>query len=110
MRVSTPEGRFRAKAIAGTRAVMIALDCDDSARKGLLGFAFRRQRVGTDPEPKWLRSLKVFESVVPKPDPDKAITAPMSFRFRASCGATSGGSRAPPISSRSSPHWANGAS
>jgi hypothetical protein len=71
MRVSTPEGRFRAKAIAGTRAVMIALDCDDSARKGLLGFAFRRQRVGTDPEPKWLRSLKVFESVVPKPDPDK---------------------------------------
>jgi hypothetical protein len=71
MRVSTPEGRFRAKAIAGTRAVMIALDCDDSARKGLLGFAFRRQRVGTDPEPKWLRSLKVFESVVPNPDPDK---------------------------------------
>src|SRR5262245_54896069 len=71
MRVSTSEGRFRAKAIAGTRAGMIALDCDDSARKGLLGFAFRRQRVGTDPEPKWLRSLKVFESVVPNPDPDK---------------------------------------
>jgi hypothetical protein len=50
---------------------MIALDCDDDARKDLLGFAFRRQRIGTDPEPKWLRSLKVFESVVPKPDPAK---------------------------------------
>jgi len=50
---------------------MIALDCDDDARKGLLGFAFRRQRVGADREPGWLRSLKVFESVVPKPDPEK---------------------------------------
>ena len=71
MRVSTSAGKFRAQAIAGTRAVMIALDCDDGARKGLLGFAFRRQRLGADPEPRWLRSLKVFESVVPKPDPAK---------------------------------------
>jgi hypothetical protein len=71
MRTEASAGEFRAHAIAGTRAVMIALDCDDDARKGLLGFAFRRQRVGTDPQPKWLRSLKVFESVVPKPDPDK---------------------------------------
>ena len=49
MRVSTSAGKFRAQAIAGTRAVMIALDCDDGARKGLLGFAFRRQRLGADP-------------------------------------------------------------
>src|SRR6516165_3629239 len=71
MRASTSAGRFRAKAIAGTRAVMIALNCDNDARKGLLGFAFRRQRVDADPEPRWLRSLKVFESVVPKPDLEK---------------------------------------
>jgi len=64
-------GKFRARAIAGTRAIMIALDCDEDARPGLLGFAFKRQRVGMDREPKWLRSLKVFETVVPKPDPDK---------------------------------------
>lgn len=64
-------GKFRARAIAGTRAIMIALDCDDTARAGLLGFAFRRQRVGADPEPKWLRSLKVFKQVVPKPDLEK---------------------------------------
>ncbi len=50
---------------------MIALDCDDAARKGLLGFAFRRERVGPGSKPQWLRSLKVFESVVPKPDPEK---------------------------------------
>jgi len=71
MRVSASVGEFRAQVIAGTRAVMIAIDCDDQARKGLLGFAFRRQRVGVDAEPKWLRSLKVFESVEPKPDPEK---------------------------------------
>jgi PLD-like domain len=68
MRVNTSTGKFKASAIAGTRAIMIALDCDEDARKGLLGFAFRRQRVGEGSEPKWLRSLKVFESVVPHPD------------------------------------------
>lgn len=69
MRANASAGQFRASAIAGTRAVMIALDCDDEARSGLLGFAFRRAKGGGNPE--WLRSLKVFESVVPKPDPAK---------------------------------------
>ena len=64
-------GKFRARAIAGTRAIMIALDCDEAARPGLMGFAFRRKRVGVDPEPKWLRSLKVFKTIVPKPDLEK---------------------------------------
>jgi phosphatidylserine/phosphatidylglycerophosphate/cardiolipin synthase-like enzyme len=57
-------------AIAGTRAVLMAIDCDSQARKGLLGFAFRRRRIGQQPAPKWLRSLKVFESIVPNPDLD----------------------------------------
>jgi hypothetical protein len=48
MRVTTSAGQFKAKAIAGTRTVMIALDCDNEARKGLLGFAFRRKRIGSD--------------------------------------------------------------
>lgn len=69
MRVATSTGKFRASAIAGTRAIMIALDCDEDARIGLLGFAFQRQRIGKEAEPKWLRSLKVFESVEPHPDP-----------------------------------------
>jgi phosphatidylserine/phosphatidylglycerophosphate/cardiolipin synthase-like enzyme len=62
-------GHFRASAIAGTRAVMIALDCKEDGRKGLLGFAFRRSKGNGKPE--FLRSLKVFEAVEPKPDPEK---------------------------------------
>ncbi|MEY9230996.1 phosphatidylserine/phosphatidylglycerophosphate/cardiolipin synthase-like enzyme [Bradyrhizobium japonicum] len=67
MRVSTSAGKFKATAIAGTRAIMIALDCEEDARKGLLGFAFQRKR--GDAPPKWLRSGKVFETVVPEPNP-----------------------------------------
>lgn len=69
MRASTSSGKFRATAIAGTRAVMIAIDCEEEARKGLLGFAFRRAKGSGAPE--FLRSLKVFETVEPKPDPKK---------------------------------------
>ena len=69
MRAKASAGEFKASAIAGTRAVMIALDCDKEARKGLLGFTFRRAKGAGKPE--WLRSLKVFEAVEPKPDPEK---------------------------------------
>jgi len=69
MRVMASAGPFKASAIAGTRAVMIALDCEDAARKGLLGFAFRRSK--GDGKSEFLRSLKVFKAVEPKPDPEK---------------------------------------
>lgn len=69
MRATASAGPFKASAIAGTRAVMIALDCSDEARKGLLGFAFRRAKGAGKPE--FLRSLKVFEAVEPQPDPEK---------------------------------------
>jgi phosphatidylserine/phosphatidylglycerophosphate/cardiolipin synthase-like enzyme len=69
MRAMASAGQFRASVIAGTRAVMIALDCDNAARKGLLGFAFRRAKGNGQPE--FLRSLKVFEAVEPKPDVEK---------------------------------------
>jgi hypothetical protein len=69
MRVSASRGPFKAFAIAGTRAIMIALDCDAKARKGLLGFAFRRSLAGG--QAKWLRSLKVFKSVEPHPNLEK---------------------------------------
>lgn len=48
MRVMASAGPFKASAIAGTRAVMIALDCEGAARKGLLGFAFRRSAIIQD--------------------------------------------------------------
>ncbi|HKP45431.1 MAG TPA: phospholipase D-like domain-containing protein, partial [Pyrinomonadaceae bacterium] len=72
MRLITPPGTFRARVIAGTHTVLIALTCEESRRDGLLGFAFKREVVnGPNTGPKWLRSLKVFPSIVP--DPSKAV-------------------------------------
>jgi phosphatidylserine/phosphatidylglycerophosphate/cardiolipin synthase-like enzyme len=77
------ERGFAAKAISGTHTVLIALDCPDAARRGLLGFAFEREIVGAGRHrPKILRSQKVFRSVVPDPknahDP-KDPAKPMAF-------------------------------
>ena len=66
MRTEIFGGGIRARAIAGTYTVLFAFDADDDSRRDLLGFAIRRQ----DPEQHedyWLKGLKVFPSVVPKP-------------------------------------------
>jgi len=57
---------FRVRAIAGTRAVMLALDCDPSELVGLLGFSIQHL-VGGSGQAGWLGSEKVFKSVVPDP-------------------------------------------
>ena len=67
MRVMQSQGDFRAKAIAGTHTVLVALDCKQERRKGLLGFAFKRESAGDVGEAKWLRAQKVFRSIVPDP-------------------------------------------
>lgn len=70
MRVkSDPTSRgFEAKAISGTHTVLLALNCPEALRKGLKGFAFEREMVGAGSKgPKFLRSQKVFKSVVPDP-------------------------------------------
>ena len=68
MRVTKEQGDFKVKAIAGTHTILIALDCEEERRRGLLGFGFKRGVVGSkNGEPKWLRSLKVFKSVEPDP-------------------------------------------
>jgi phosphatidylserine/phosphatidylglycerophosphate/cardiolipin synthase-like enzyme len=68
MRESVGTGDFKAKAISGTHTVLIALDCPEPRRKGLLGFAFQRETVGANGQgPKYLRSQKVFKSLVPDP-------------------------------------------
>jgi phosphatidylserine/phosphatidylglycerophosphate/cardiolipin synthase-like enzyme len=76
----TPRG-FEAKAIAGIHTVLIAVNCPDALRKGLKGFAFQREVVGGG-QAKFLRSLKVFKSVVPDPknahDPNDP-TKPQAF-------------------------------
>jgi len=69
MRESAKAARdFSAKAISGIHTVLIALNCPEQRRKGLMGFALQREMVGPNsPGPKWLRSQKVFKSVVPDP-------------------------------------------
>ena len=57
---------FQAQAISGTHTILLALDCPEPRRNGLLGFAFSREVVGVGTA-KWLRSHKVFKSVVPDP-------------------------------------------
>jgi phosphatidylserine/phosphatidylglycerophosphate/cardiolipin synthase-like enzyme len=61
-------GDFQARAIAGTHAITMALNCEDGRRKGLMGFAFQRETVGKGGAGlQWSRSQKVFKSVVPDP-------------------------------------------
>src|SRR5262245_51282125 len=74
MRVTRSSGDFRVKAIAGTHTILIALDCAEPRRHGLLGFAFKRQIAGQTGGERWLSGQKVFKSIVPNPkeerDPD----------------------------------------
>ncbi len=72
MRFTKSTGDFRAKVITGTCTVLMALDGAERARKGLLGFAFKRESLdGHQVGPKWLRSQKVFRSVVPDPKAER---------------------------------------
>jgi phosphatidylserine/phosphatidylglycerophosphate/cardiolipin synthase-like enzyme len=66
---SSPTKRgFEARAISGTHVILIALNCPQELRKGLMGFGFQREMVGPKSKgPKFLRSQKVFKSVVPDP-------------------------------------------
>jgi hypothetical protein len=69
MRNASPTTKrgFEARVISGTHSILVAINCPDEARKGLLGFAFEREKVGADGGAKFLRSQKVFKSVVPDP-------------------------------------------
>ncbi|CUS37841.1 phospholipase D-like domain-containing protein [Candidatus Nitrospira nitrificans] len=59
-------GEFEARIISGTRTILMAINCHEARRRGLRGFAFFRK--GPDDEAgKYLRSQKVFESIVPNP-------------------------------------------
>jgi phosphatidylserine/phosphatidylglycerophosphate/cardiolipin synthase-like enzyme len=51
------------RAIAGSRAVLIALDMDDADRKGLKGFAMRSAKAGGPLQ--FLTGMKVFKSLAP---------------------------------------------
>ena len=67
MRTRIVGADIKARAIAGTRTVLLALDATAKGRRGLLGFAIKR-RDDTENQEYWLRAIKVFKSVVPQPD------------------------------------------
>jgi len=68
MRVTQTAGDFKVKAISGIHTVLLALDCAEPRRHGLLGFGVKRGSAGQSE--KWLRSQKVFKSVEPNPKSD----------------------------------------
>lgn len=74
MRAAADNGTFQAKAYAGTHVILIALTCSEADRKGLKGFAFKREVVDGRRGEKFLNAQKVFKSIVPDPkaerDPD----------------------------------------
>jgi phosphatidylserine/phosphatidylglycerophosphate/cardiolipin synthase-like enzyme len=65
MRATDRDNGFSALAIAGTRVVLIALDCDSAKLPGLMGFAFKRSIAGKPARD--LMGIKVFKSLVPAP-------------------------------------------
>ena len=56
-------------AIAGTRVILVALNCPDAKKKDLMGFAFKRE-FASGPTGDWLRGLKVFKTNEPDPKPN----------------------------------------
>jgi phosphatidylserine/phosphatidylglycerophosphate/cardiolipin synthase-like enzyme len=66
MRTPVFGGGIRARAIAGTYTVLFAFDADEQSREGLLGFALHREDPAEN-QAYWLKGLKVFPSVVPRP-------------------------------------------
>ncbi len=67
MTAKSDDGKLRVTAIAGTRAVLIALDMDNDERKGLKGFAMRTGKAGAPLQ--WLTGMKVFKSLAPSTVP-----------------------------------------
>lgn len=70
MRKKANKGGFDVRAITGSNVVMLAIDANKAARKGLLGFALKRES-HTENESYWLKGLKVFRETEPNPGPGR---------------------------------------
>lgn len=69
MRTRVKAGGLTVQAIAGTDAVFLGLDLDESIHKECLGLSIHRTD-HTDGEQYWIGGFKTFESVVRFPDPN----------------------------------------
>lgn len=72
MRAFASKNGFDVRGIGGSHTVLLAIDATKQARKGLLGFALKRSGDGKS---FWLRGLKVFKDVVPKPKPGQSYSS-----------------------------------
>jgi phosphatidylserine/phosphatidylglycerophosphate/cardiolipin synthase-like enzyme len=73
MRTPIVGDKIKVRAIAGTNVTLLAFDATKAGRKGLLGFAIRRQDPVKD-EDYWLRASKVFKTVIPNPPPESVYS------------------------------------
>ncbi len=66
-------GGYQVFAVSGVNTVSFAIDARDADTAGLLGFAVERHDLKDD-ERYYMYGFKVFQSVVPNPQPDIAVT------------------------------------
>ncbi len=66
MRASARANGISVHAIAGSHAVLLAMNATEEARKGLAGFAIGTVAAG---QPRWLKGFKFFKDLVPDPVP-----------------------------------------
>ncbi len=70
---STKLSGYRVHAVTGVNTVSFAIDFREADTKGLLGFAVERHDP-TENQRYFMTGMKVFESVIPKPDEKTVVS------------------------------------
>jgi phosphatidylserine/phosphatidylglycerophosphate/cardiolipin synthase-like enzyme len=74
MRKSATSDGLSVNAIAGSFVVILGIDIKESMRKGLRGFAIKRQDI-QEGESYWMTGMKTFEVVEPHPAPGEQFSS-----------------------------------
>lgn len=73
MRTNKEGSSITARAIAGSFVVLLTMNTDSTARKGLLGFAIHRKDI-TEDEEYWLAGFRTFKETYPNPKPGSLVS------------------------------------
>jgi phosphatidylserine/phosphatidylglycerophosphate/cardiolipin synthase-like enzyme len=73
VRVREKNGKFSVQAISGTYVVLLGINAEQSATKGLLGFAIHRTD-HTENEAYWIQGFRTFEATLPNPAPGALVS------------------------------------
>lgn len=71
--ISRKTNGYKIYAVSGINSISFAIDFEDADTKGLLGFAVERHDK-TDNERYFMRGFKVFQSMIPNPDENTAVS------------------------------------